>query len=107
MKRKHEFILGFFFFFSSTYGQGNHNLVKQEIKRTVWDFLGGSVVKTPVLLMQVGLVQSMVGKLRSHMLHVTVKKRKEREKERELFGKTQTQRQNRKNSLSHTESFFL
>ena len=65
------------------------------------------MVKTPVLLMQVGLVQSMVGKLRSHMLHVTVKKRKEREKERELFGKTQTQRQNRKNSLSHTESFFL
>ena len=79
MKRKHEFILGFFFCCCSTYGQGNHNLVKQEIKRTLWDFLGGSVVKTPVLSMQVGLVQSMVGKLRSHMLHVTVKKRRERD----------------------------
>ena len=71
-----------YFSFPSTYGQGNHNLVKQEIKRTIWDFLGGSVVKIPVLLIQVGLVQSMVGKLRSHMLHGTVKKKK-RERERE------------------------
>ena len=97
-----------YFSFPSTYGQGNHNLVKQEIKRTIWDFLGGSVVKIPVLLIQVGLVQSMVGKLRSHMLHGTVKKKKKkRERERELFRKRQTQRQNRKNSLCHTENFFL
>ena len=59
------------------------------------------MVKIPVLLIQVGLVQSMVGKLRSHMLHGTVKKKKE------LFGKRQTQRQNRKNSLCYTENFFL
>lgn len=64
VKRKHEFIPWFLTFFLSTYGQGNKNLVKLEIKRTIWDFLGGSVVKIPVLLIQVGLVQSMVGKLR-------------------------------------------
>ena len=61
------------------------------------------MVKTPVLSMQVGLVQSMVGKLRSHMLHVTVKKRKERERERTVRKNTNSETKQKEQSVSYRE----
>ena len=98
-------LLSFFFFFPSTYGQGNHSLVKQEIKRTIWDFLDGSVVKTPALPIQVRLVQSLVGKLRSHMLHGTVKRERERERERErtVWKNTNSETKQKEQSVSYID----
>lgn len=59
------------------------------------------MVKTPVLSIQVGLVQSMVGKLRSHMLHVTVKKRRERE--RTVRKNTNSETKQKEQSVSYRE----
>ena len=39
-------------------------------------FLGGPVVKTPTLSLQVAQASSLVGELRSHMLHGAVRKKK-------------------------------